>query len=116
MHNHVRTHTHEQDVKRLQELKERILDGEALGEGGKVKKRIKIGGRFVSNAMRRSAKRSLLRGNREGEGCGEGGVWFGGEEIERASERRERKTETEEVGRGRKREIEDLLRARDGLA
>ena len=76
-HPRARAHTHEQDVKRLQELKERILDGEALGEGGKVKKRIKIGGRFVSNAMRRSAKRSLLRGNRERGGGGEGGVRCG---------------------------------------
>jgi hypothetical protein len=49
------------EVKRLQELKRQVLSGEALGEGGKIKKRIKIGGMYITNRMRRAVKRSLLQ-------------------------------------------------------
>jgi hypothetical protein len=67
----------------LQELQQRILDGEALGEGGKVRKRLKIGGHHVSNAMRRQAKRALLQGKcgRVGETRRGGGVRGGGGEV-----------------------------------
>jgi hypothetical protein len=49
------------EIKRLQELKRQVLSGEALGEGGKIKKRIKIGGMYITNRMRRAVKRSLLQ-------------------------------------------------------
>ena len=49
------------EVRRLQELKRQILSEEALTDGGKVRKRIKIGGMYITNAMRRAAKRSLLQ-------------------------------------------------------